>query len=374
MTESYIGIYNQLLNTVYANYLPRMRKEAEQDLFQFYDDLWRPHLQDIYPRSVATLSGGQVATLNDQVPVAFAADSQYMARKMDRGERTLPRGYGEDRMTMQGAMFKENGPTLDPFEFETETKPGLLARRNQTLVTNAIKAIERRIEFELVGYTKQTPALMNSYGNQLDKLGGRFKTFNTGGTPGNLAMPWDNAAADVIDDINFMNLHMNEMGEDIKMGFIGPATAYGIQKNAAIRDLIKYHFDLLAVPIATTIQGVTLKKVIGQTYKEDAVNANRIGYPGFGETRVDNYTTRRKIKMMVTSDKEWGIFVPGPIGQTYAVKTHSKQGNAMVPYGHTWDDNELEYKYSSLQFGMFPFIDDPAKLIVVEDMASCVVV
>ena len=369
-----MGIYDQALNTVYANYLPYMRIEAEETLFNFYDDLWRPQMMDLYPKTVATLSGGRVATVNDQVPIDFAADPQYMARMVDRGERLRARGLGQDRMVMQGRIAAEAGPNIDPFEFETEVRPGLLARRNQNLVTGAIKAVERRMEFELVGYTKQRPSVMNSYGNQLAKIGDMFKGFEANADFGK---QWDDPTADIIDNINFMNLHMNEMGEEIKMGYIGPSTAYSIGKNTVIRDLLKYHFDLLATPIATTIQGVTLKKVIGQTYKDDAVNSNRVGFPGFGDLRFDNLQTRRVTKMMVEdyagTDKEWGVFVPGPIGQSYMVKTTSKHTNPMVPFGKTWEDNELEYIYSKIQIGMFPFIHDPKRVIILDQMADTIV-
>jgi len=371
MTD-YMGLYDDLLNKVFQNNPAFMRKEAETKLFNLYDDIWRPQLQDIYPRTVAEFSPGQTATLNDQVQVEFGANPQVMARKADRMERTRPRDWGTDKYSMQAALFHEDGPQEDPFMFETELKSGYLARGNQMRAKMAVQALERRMEYELVHYTKGTPSVMDSYGNQRQKVYSRFKTFDAATDFATGA--WSTTAtSDPIDDIAMMNLYMNKFGEDIKMGFVGPNTAYNLSKNKIVRELLKTHYDLLANPIATTIQGVTLKKVMGQTYKDDSLNANRVGYPGFGDIRFSSHTTDRMIKMMVDAGQEWSIFVPGSIGSMNFVKTMKDHTSPQSPYVRSWEDKELGYVYSKLQIAMYPLVEDFAKIIKVTNMSAATV-
>ncbi len=376
-----MGLYDQLLNLVYSNAPAYMRNEAVYDVFKVYDNIWSPVLQDIYPRTEAPSVGGKTVSVEDEFVVPNITDPQYMSRMMDRGERVPPRMVGTKKEVMQARLTKEWGPVSDPWEFENEFKAGFLAKRNQFLVQGAIRAIERRVEYELVGYSHAQASTINKFGNQYTESISRLQKFDasegTDTEPDYLSgNEWNDVSNSTpMYDIQKMELYMNEMaGESIKTGFIGPTTAFSLEQNSGLKELLKYHYDLTATPLATTLAGVTFKKVIGQTYKEDSSNSGRVGSPGFGDVRTDNWTTRRKIKMMVDSAGwEWGLFVPGNIGNVFTARTHPKQTNTGTPYGHSWQDPELEYVYSSIQFGFCPHVQDFSRMIIVDKLAEAIV-
>ena len=376
-----MGLYDKLLNTIYSNAPPYMRNEAVYDVIKIYDQIWNPVLQELFPRTPGPKVGGKVVSVEDEFVFPYTTDPQYMSQMSDRSERVKPRAVGFEKEVMQARLTKEWGPVTDPFEFENEFKSGFLAKRNQLLTQGAVKAVERRVEYELVGYSHGDQSTIDRYGNQYTQTISRLKKFDASETttsePDYLSgHQWDDVEnATPMYDLQKMELHMNEMaGEQIKRGYIGPTTAFSLEQNSGLKELLKYHYDLTATPLATSLAGVTFTKVIGQTYKDDSTNSARVGYPGMGDVRFDNWTTRRKIKMMVDGDgDEWGIFVPGPIGNTYTARTHSDHTDTNVPYGHQWRDPELEYVYSSVQFGFCPHITDFARVIIVDKLATSIV-
>ncbi|MHA1169934.1 MAG: hypothetical protein ACTSRU_19065 [Candidatus Hodarchaeales archaeon] len=376
-----MGLYDSLLNSIYSNAPAYMREEAVYDVIKIYDQIWNPILQEIFPRTPAPSVGGKTVSVEDEFVIPNTTDLQYMSQMMDRSERTTPRAVGFEKEVMQARLTKEWGPVTDPFEFENEFKAGFLAKRNQLLTQGAVKAIERRVEYELVGYSHGTQSTIERYGNQWTQSISRLKKFDASETVSSESdylsgNSWDDAAnSKPMYDLQKIELHANEMaGESIKRGFIGASTAFSLEQNNGLKELLKYHYDLTATPLATSLGGITFTKVIGQTYKDDSTNSARVGYPGMGDVRKDNWTTRRKIKMMVDSDgDEWGIFVPGPIGNLFTARTNPKQTNTDVPYGHTWDDAELEYVYSNVQFGFCPHVDDFARLIIVDKLSKALV-
>jgi len=376
-----MGLYDQLLNLVYSNAPAYMRNEAVYDVFKMYDNVWQPVLQDIYPRTPAPMVGGKVVSVEDQFVIPNITDPQTMSQMMDRSERVPPRAIGSNKETMQARLTKEWGPVTDPFEFENEFKAGFLAKRNQILVQNAVRSVERRVEYELVGYSHGEQSTIDQYGDQYTKSISRLQKFDAAEAVSTEAdylsgNAWnDPANATPMYDIQKMELYMNEMaGESIRTGYIGPTTSFSLEQNTGLKELLKYHYDLTATPLATSLAGVTFKKVIGQTFKDDSTNSARVGYPGMGDVRFDNWTTRRKTKMMVDSNGwEWGLFVPGAIGNVFTARTNPKQTDSNTPYGHTWKDPQLEYVYSSVQFGFCPHVNDFARMIIVDNLAEAII-
>ena len=171
---------------------------------------------------------------------------------------------------------------------------------------------------------------------------------------------------------------MNDMAsKELAYGFVGPRTAWFLDNNTKIREVEKYHFDTTKTIIGKTVKGVTLRKVMGQYYKEDTDNSGQIGYPGFGDHKYDTWADRNKVNMMThvdTDTYEWGLFAAaGDIGDMFMARTHENQKDAMSPYPHSWKDDELGYTYSSLQLGFGIGVKDFANFIVVNKLAKVVV-
>jgi len=379
---SYMGIYDKILNTAYSNQPDWMRTEASDTLFKAYDNLWKPVLQDIYPRTAAPgpENSGEPASVNTPFYLPNVADIQTMAGYYDFYEMPPPRGMAMDREKLQARLSKEWGPTYNPLEFKQDWRVGFLDRRNQLLSANAVKSISRLIEYELCAVSRGDENTLNRFGNQYAKTISRLKTFDALETTGIEAdylggKAWDDADANPMDDIVTINLYLNEMAsQELKMAFIGANTAAGLEKNTAVYELVKYHYDATRQPIAASIKGVTLQKVIGQTYKDAAISSTRVGYPGKGDVRFDNWTNRRKYKMMVSDDsgtgREWGLFVTGPVGNVFTAKTHPKHMNTNIPYVHEWKDPRTEWMFSELQLGFAPHVYDFAQMIVVQRLAE----
>ena len=185
---------------------------------------------------------------------------------------------------------------------------------------------------------------------------------------------WDDlSGANPIYDITRMNLLMNDMvGEDISYGFVGPSTAWALDNNERIAGVEKYHFDTTKTLIGKTIKNVTMKKVMGQTYKSNSADSGKIGYPGLGSYDIDTWSDRKKIPMMRTDSgtKEWALFCAGDVGNVLTARTHKDHTNTNTPYVHSWDEKEFGFTYSTLQLGFTPAVKDFGRMIVVKNIAG----
>lgn len=379
----YFGLYDKLVNTSYSNMPKWMRVETVYNLFKVYDNIWRPVLQELYPRTAAPAANGQPVAVDTPFLIPNVADPQTMSRFYDYLEMPDHRQVAFGKEEMQARMAKEWGPTFNPLEYANEWRTGFLEKRNQMLVSNAVRSLERLVEYELVQYSRGDQTHMANYGNQYDKQSGRMKKFDCGesstsGTTYLNGKQWDASGCNPMDDIVKMQLYFNEMaGEDFTMGFIGPSTAAALEKNQTIYDIVKYHYDATQKPIATSIKGITLKKVIGQTYKDLSSNSAKLGYPGLGDIRADDWTTRKKIKMMTHAVSgttyEFGIFAAGPVGNTYMAKCHPEHKDVTVPFANEWDDNRTKWKFSEMALGFCPYVYDFSRIMIVDRMAEALV-
>lgn len=380
------GIYDRLLNGALDNATVDMRQEATEILFKMYDDVFTPQMIKMLPKTVAPspYGDGSIPSIHDQFFIRTGVNPQGMARPGHARERRLPRTWGMEKENMQGRPFNEWGPTTNPFVFEHEVKSGLLARVNQKLVQFAMENIARRIEFELAQYIQCQQSVLDYYGDQYTTQGARFKSLDANETtntePDYLAgTRWDNHAdADILDQLSLIQLFVESMGNVTPTeGYIGPNTAYHIMQNQKLQAFKKYHSDLVANPLNLSVGGFNFTRVVGLTYKTDSAMSGRVGYPGFGNLNKDNWTTRSMTHMMrdanavESTDTEWAIFTPGQIGNTYCVRTIPQQTNPLVPYGHSWKDEETGLVYSTISLGIAPHVDDFAKYTVVKNIVKC---
>jgi hypothetical protein len=379
--SDYLGYYDKLLNAVEFNNPLWMRKEVTTLLFTEYDNIFRPVMQDIFPRTTAPVGeDGEVPSIDTTFSLPHITDPQYMSRFYDYLEMPDPRAVGFDKEECQARMTKEWGPQTNPLLYKNEWKAGFLEKKNQMLVANKIRAIERFIEYNLVNYTFGTASVMDNFGNQRTKQSNFMKSWDAKETVSTESdylggKSWDDTSADVLNDIDTLNLWMNEVAdEEINVAYLGANTLNGMQHNQAIKELLKYHYDLTGRMIGGTLRGVNLKKVIGQTYKDDSTSSTRIGYPGQGSVKPDGYTTRYKYKMMTHVDSgstyEWGLFVPGPIGNTFTAKCHPEHANPNSPYPNEWEDPRTKAIFSEIQMGFAPHVINFKNVFVVKRLAE----
>ena len=370
------GLYDKLFNTAFTNAPQWMREEAMLMLFKVYDNVWQPVIQDLYPRTSApALRNGAIPNVDTPFYIPNTADPQTMSRFYDYLEMPDRRSNANYKEEMQARMAKEWGPTIHPLEYKEEFKAGFLDKRNQILAQNAVRSISRLIEYTCVNYTRGVEATMINFGDQYAKQitdNTLLRSFDL--TSDLTGKAWDDADANPMDDIVDINLYLNEMaGGELKEIYLGANTAAGLEKCPAIYNLVKYHYDATKQPIAASIKGVTLKKVIGQTYKDDAVNSSRIGYPGMGDVRRDGWTTRRKFKMMVDAGTELGFAVTGPLGNLFTAKCDPNHGDTNIPYVNEWTDARTKMVFSEVSLGFTPYVYSFANIINLTKMATATV-
>jgi hypothetical protein len=380
MTDAdFYGILDGLLATSYQNAPAFWRKEATHVLFTIYDRAISTPIQDIMPRAPAPSSAGNMTpSIDSTFLMAYAADPQIMSPMSSKNSRTKPFGLSWTDEAYQARLTRQWGPIVDdPYMFEDEMKAGFLDRTKALVTETALRSIMRRVEWEDTRYVKGIAATINNYSPGVNTA--RKKEFDaatgTGVDEYLSGAAWDNYSSDPEHDLDKIQLYCNQMTEkEVTQGFIGPNTAFALERNSKLRGNKQYVTDITNMRIAAMVKGITLKKVMGQTIKDTTLNSNKQGYPGIGDIRPDDWTTRKKVTMMQETVGgtiyEWGLFTPGNIGNTFTARTHKNHADTNVPYGHTWRDNELDYVFSSIQLGFCPYVRDFGEVMVVTRLAE----
>lgn len=368
-----MGVYDKFYNTVAKNAPAWMRERAQYMLFKLYDTLWTPVLQDVFPKTTAPLVNGKPASINTSIVFPFGAEVGSIGQYHDQEEIPKAETIAANKEEVQGRMTRVRGPNIDPTEFTNELRNGFLEKKNQAIVANSFKKISRLVEYELSKYVQLNEPSMRYFGNQYTFQSGRFKRFDAAiasGSEGWLGgTAWSDSGADILEDFNKIELYANDFGQTMKKAFVGPSTAFGLENNVGLYDIIKYHYDATKVPIATSIKGTVIQKVIGQFYKDNTGNAHRVGYPGIGDVRPIDRTTVRPIRMMTETisgaTQEFALFVSEDIGNVISCAVHPKQTDVNVPYGHSWVDPASEIEMSYMSYGFTPYIEDASRMIMV---------
>jgi hypothetical protein len=375
---TYAGIFDKYLNGVYDNAPSWLRPEIELGMFKVYDQLFTPVLQEIFPRSIA-MNGSQVADVDTEFQVEFMVDPGIMAGFMDRREHVRPRAVSVGREKWRTRLVKEWGPTENPNVWQNHFKAGFLNKANAVLTEAVAKSINRKVEYEITRFAygdgiADWGSLPTDILARRKRLDASLAASATGA--GLSGAMWNTVTSDPMDDIITMNQIMNEMEQgDIAKAFIGPNTAAALEKNARLLTVSQYHVDPTNTVIGKTVKGVTFKKVLGQHYKDVSTNSSKIHYPGKGDVRPDNWTTRTRVDMMVASglqgNCEWGLFTPNKaVGNVLCSKVRVKQTDVMTPYAFSWQDQETEEIYTSLEFGFGVYAPDLASYLAVTNLST----
>lgn len=379
MVTSYPGVWEAYMNGVIGNYPEWMRNEAYYGIFKAYDKAFATPLQELFPRVAAKDDKGNLLSIDDSMYVPYSADPGFMANFMDRYERVRPRAIAFGREKLWTRLVKEWGPQEDPTLFNNTLKSVFLNAKNQMITEATAKSINRRVEYELANYIFGTNYAQ--YSDLPTEVLGRRNIMDAGDTDmthsGALSgCSWDSGASDPTADIIRIKLVANVMGEfQPTKGFIGPNTAAALEGNAKIISQLQYNTDVVNGLVGASIKGVTMKTVLSQWYKDKTINSSKIGYPGKGDAKVDNWDDRNKVNMMTHAVSsalfEWGLFVgDGAVGETKCSMVHNNQTDPTVPYAHAWQDAELEVISSSVSFGFGIYAADLAKYVTVKRTAN----
>ncbi len=377
-----MGAFTQFVNSVRNNGKDWMKRKAPMGLMKVYDDIFKPHFETILPRQSAPKINGQVVSYNTPFQRPFTADLGEMAPFSGPYDHVTETQGAFGREVWQGKLVKIAGPTMDPLQFETEYEDGFLEAAYQGKVSNAAKSIARRVEFEDCNYVFGNASAISQFSNQSIERLLRLDCTSTSHTFGSNTITtltgtaWsDTTNANPFNDITMINEQMSDLGGDeVRWAFIGNKTARLLDNNTKIAGYAQYHFDVTQTLVGKSLKGVTFKKVLGQNYKENTTNSEKVNYPGIGDERPDTWYDRNKVPMMRHTTGghtyEWALFAYENIGNTACVKAHVDQKDVMTTYPHSWKENEFGITYSSLSFGFTPMVDDFAKCCVLYKVAE----
>ena len=255
-----------------------------------------------------------------------------------------------------------------------------------------VEAINKRIEFEICNVLYQNPFATAQYTvNQdtsralvADVASGVFYKSDKSTVLNELdgllsGAQWHNNASDVFRDFAAIKRAKEDMTDrEVTKAFFGPETCMWLDINNSVIDRLKYIKDTTDGVLGTTIQGVTIKKVMGNNLKDSAANQTaarttpRFGYPGLGDLDYDKWGDRNKVPMMVdggTTGREWGLMTEDIVGRTFNSYIHTlhqdQAGSAMQPFLYQFSEQE-PFRVKIRMERMFgPVIEDYASYVLI---------
>lgn len=370
------GLYTEYFNTVYSNAPLWMRKKGPQTVTKIYDNLFQPVSSEFLPR-VEAPRGESGLPISPRTPfrVPITADPQYMSSYVDFGERPKKRAIAYRSEMYSASMIQEDGPEWNPLEFADEWQDQFIQFRNQFLAVNAVRALNRKIEYDNISYLygkswalgRFSPGISTARKKTLDAMNGTDFPISGGHT-------WsDTTNAKPLADLSRIKFFGRELGgtQEINFGLIGNMTKYSLENNENIQKVVQYTQDYTNQTIGAKIAGVDLRYVAGLTYK--TVGAGRPSMPIVGDVRETTWDRDNRTRFMTHTDGgstyEWGLFLPGKVGSTFMARTHPNHKDVNAPYVHSWIDEETEIRKTRMRLAYTPFVDDWSNVMVVKKLA-----
>jgi len=366
------GLYSEYFNTVYSNQPHWMRKKGPQMVVKMYDNLFQPVSSEFLPRVEAPRGeGGKPISPRTPFRVPITADPQYMSNYVDFGERPKKRAIAFRSEMYSASMIQEDGPEWNPLEFADEWQDQFLQFRNQFLAVNAVRALNRKIEYDNISYIYGKSWALGRFSPGVSTA--RKKTLDASSATDLKGTSWSTAAtADPLYDLSKIKYYSREInGREIKFGLIGNTTKFSLENNSGLQEMMQYTTDYTNTTIGARLGGIDLRFIGGLTYKN--VGSGRPSMPVVGDVRETTWDRDNRTRFMTHVDGgntfEWGLFLPGKVGSTMMARTHPKHDNVTSPYVHSWMDEETEIRKTRMRLAYTPFIDDWADVMVVKKLA-----
>lgn len=365
--------------------IPELFRERHWELIRTFDRVFKPVLTDILPMTEAADGGAQ----RFEWPIYTAA--RPMARLYDAEEPTrylsAPAVKSETfftRITKAGFMRRFD-------EFKRDFSHNLISLKYQIMAESMVEAIAKRIEFEAANVIYQNPVALAQYsanqdtsrGLVADVSGGKFyqadKSTEITELGGLLSGQWwHKNTADIFRDFAAIKRAKEDMtGKELSKAFFGPETCMWIDINATIIDRLKYIKDTTDGVIGQSVQGITIKKVMGNNLKDSAANqaaaatSPKFGMPGLGDLDYDKWNDRNKVPIMVdrgTRGREWGIMADDIVGRTFNSYIHTlhqeQAGTAMQPFMYQFSEQEPFRVKIRMERMFAPVIEDYASYVL----------
>jgi len=367
--------------------IPENFRNIHWEMIRSFDNKFKPVLTDILPMTEAP-DGGM-----SRFSWPIYTSARPMARLYDSEEQTkylaAPAVKDETfhtRITKAGFFRRFD-------EFKEDFTHNLISLKYQLMSENMVESIAQRIEFEAANVLYQNTLAIAQYTPNQDMsralvanvASGVFqksdKTTVINELDGLLTgIQWHKTSADIFRDFAAIKRAKEDMsGRELSKAFFGPETCMWLDINSTVIDRLKYIKDTTDGVLGTTIQGVTIKKVLGNNLKDAAANQNhplgglgKWGQPGLGDLDYDKWGDRNKNPIMVdagTSGREWGLMTEDIIGRTFNSYIHTihqdQASSAIQPFMYQIKEEEPFRVKVRMERMFAPVVEDWASYVLI---------
>ena len=374
-------------NLTMPELIPENYRIQHWDMIRNFERKFKPILTDILPMTQTPDNGAQ------RFLWPIYTSSKPMARMYDAEESVkyiaAPAIKDETfwtRITKAGFFRRFD-------EFKQDFSHDLISLKYQLMAQDMVESIDKRIEFEIAQILfQETRAIRNYTPNQdltralvADISAAKFyksdKTTEISELGSLLTgIQWQKAGSDIFRDFAAIKRAKEDMTDsEVTKAFFGPETCMWLDINTTVIDRLKYIKDTTDGVLGTTIQGVTIKKVMGNNLKEASANVqypnvgtSQWGQPGLGDLDYDKWGERNKHPIMVdagTTGKEWGLMTSDIVGRTfnsYIHTLHQEQApSAIQPFVYQYSEQEPFRVKIRMERMFAPVVEDWASYVLI---------
>lgn len=363
--------------------IPEIFRIRHWEMIRTFDRKFKPVFSSILPMTEAPDGGAQ----RFEWPIYTAA--RPMARLYDAEEAVRYLGAPAVKTETFFTRITKAGFIRRFDEFKRDFSHNLISLKYQIMAESMVESIAKRIEFEIGNILYFNANATKNYTTNQDTSRGLIADINAGDfykTDGttmisglqNLltGIQWQKAGSDVFRDFAAIKRAKEDMTDrEVTKAFFGPETCMWLDINSSVIERLKYIKDTTDGVLGTTIQGVTIKKVMGNNLKDSAANQaapSRFGYPGLGDLDYDKWGDRNKVPLMVdggVTGREWGLMSEDIVGRTFNSYMHTlhedQAGSAIQPFVYQFSEQE-PFRVKIRMGRMFaPVIEDYASYVLI---------
>ena len=333
------------------------------EMVRMWDFKWEPALSKVMPYTRSPNNGsatfGWPLTIDPQV-------ISNMYSPYSRNEDYLSTGLDMERWWTR---LTKIGFIMEPEEFLVEFSPQCnfgTDVRMQRLTQLCVRAIERRIELELVNYLWGNELAIQNFSNQ--QIGRQIFFDLTSADNGMMGHAWnDYTNSDPFRDMDNAIEHQESLGDlPLNNLFIGSKTAKVLKNHDVIIERLKYVRDLsggtLQAFYAGLDNGMKITKVVAHTYKEEAANVGAIESPGRGDTAAAEWGNDNKYWFMRANGYEFAFLAADGLGFTFTSRCNQyHDGNGL--YTYSWVDHDPHIVRTRFEKKFAPGVGDFANMV-----------
>lgn len=364
--------------------IPENYRVLHWDLIRSFDRKFLPVLTDILPMTEAPDGGAQRFLW----PIYTSA--RPMARLYDAEEAVKYLAAPAIKDETFHTQITKAGFFRRFDEFKKDFTHNLISLKYQLMAQNMVESITQRVEFETANVLYQNAAAMLQYTPNQDTSRALVANVSSGvfmksdkSTVINqldgllTGIQWQKAGSDIFRDFAAIKRAKEDMtGRELSKAFFGPETCMWLDISSTVIDRLKYIKDTTDGVMGTSIQGVTIKKVLGNNLKEapeNQVTANAPwGTPGLGDLDYDKWGERNKVPIMVdggVTGREWGLMTEDIVGRTFNSYVHTlhqdQAGSAIQPFVYQFSEQEPFRVKIRMERMFAPVIEDWASYVLI---------